>query len=872
MGTNGGGLNRFDPDTETFTAYRHRQGDASSLSHDGVYSLHQGRDGTLWVGTANGLNQLQEDATADPASISFTRYTDETTNFDGSAVMSILEDEKGMLWLSLLSGKLARFNPETGHVRLFGTRAGIDVGGFFEGAVRTREGTMYFGGTRGMIAFDPARIQENTQPPGLVLSELWLVNQVVEPGPEAPLQAPLSETTEVVLTHRQNDLSIGFVGLHYADPSGNRYNYRLVNYDLDWRGVTEQRRATYTSLRPGSYTFEVKAANRDGVWTEEPVRLSVVILPPWWRTWWAYLSYGLLLVTTIFTADRFQRRRLLNKERQRVAAERTEEIRLQNERLSEIDEMKSRFLANISHEFRTPLTLTFGPLQDFLDRRFPSYEEAKPHFERALRNGRLLLQLFNQLLDLSRIESGTLKLQVRQHDLNRFLSQVIALFESLADSRGMTLHMGSPPGPFLHGFDADMLENALVNLLANAFKFTPDGGTITVHLHREANGQACIEVGDTGAGIAADHLAFLFDRFYQVDATTTREGAGIGLALAKELVALHGGMITVESEVGVGTRFTIHLPDVPIEAEGLEQQEQAAVHQATAGRLSVAEIEMGLVAAEAPQASKAVSAEATIVLLVEDNADMRDYLRGHLKDDFEVVEAEDGKQGLARAYELVPDLVLSDVMMPEMDGLALCKALKQDERTSHIPVVLLTAKADVETRISGFETGADAYFPKPFNAEELNVRVRSLIEQRRALRTKFSRSGEAITITEVSLPSQEVAFLEQVQQVVEERLSDTSFGVDGLAEEVGMSQRQLLRKLRALTGETSHEMIWRLRLERAADLLRQKAASVKEVAYAVGFKYEASFSRSFRKVYGVSPSEYADQEEQEQAPPVRPGS
>ena len=294
------------------------------MSHDWVYSLHEGRDGTLWVGTGNGLNQLQGDSTADPASTSFTRYTDETTNFDGSAVMSILEDEKGMLWLGLFSGKLARFNPETGHVRLFGSRAGIEVVEFFQGAVRTREGTMYFGGQRGMIAFDPARSQENTQPPGLVLSELWLVNQVIEPGPEAPLQAPLSETTEVVLTYRQNDLSIGFVGLHYADPSGNRYNYRLVNYDEDWRGVTEQRRATYTSLRPGSYTFEVKAANSDGVWTEEPVRLSVVILPPWWRTWWAYLLYGLLVIGGVLAVGRFQRRRLIKQERERAAIEQAE--------------------------------------------------------------------------------------------------------------------------------------------------------------------------------------------------------------------------------------------------------------------------------------------------------------------------------------------------------------------------------------------------------------------------------------------------------------------------------------------------------------------------------------------------------------------
>jgi len=668
------------------------------------------------------------------------------------------------------------------------------------------------------------------------------------------------------LRHEVNPLRFEYAAPSFGTESGTQYQTWLEGLGKEWSLWTAETAKEYTNLREGRYTFRVRARNVDGHASQEG-HFAFVVLPPWYRTWWAYGLWALFGLSLVYGGVRWRTTRLKRRtqELERIVEERTEELRRANE-------TKSRFLANISHEFRTPLTLTFGPLQDFLDRRIQSYDEAQPHFERALRNGRRLLQLINQLLDLSRIESGTLTLQARRQDLNDFLSQVSAQFESLADSRAITLHVGAPPDPFLHGFDADMLENALVNLLANAFKFTPDGGTITLHLHREADGKACIEVGDTGVGIAADHVPYLFDRFYQVDATTTRkrEGVGIGLALVKELVALHGGTITVESKVGVGTRFMIHLPDVPLEAAGLDE-EQAPARRTTAAQLTVAEIETSLVAAEAPQASKAVSADATIVLLVEDNADMRAYLRDHLKDHFEVVEAENGKVGLARARELVPDLVLSDVMMPEMDGLDLCKALKHDERTSHIPVVLLTAKADVESRISGFERGADAYLPKPFNAEELQVRVRSLIDQRRALRKKFSRAGGAITITELALPSQEVAFLEQVQHVVEARLSDASFGVNALAEEMGMSQRQLLRKLRALTGETSHELIWRLRLERAAQLLRQDVASVKEVAFAVGFKYEASFSRSFRKVYDVSPSEYAEQEDQEQAPPVRPG-
>ncbi len=903
VATWGGGLHRFDRTTGAFTSYLlHPDKERGQLNNYArTRSLYEDHQGTIWIGSDKGFGRFDEDAEVivpalddgftvgfleDRAGrfwviapgvglLRFDRETGNSTYFTAenglpsNVVLNILEDDAGFLWLSA-NGGLSRFDPDSETFRNFGISEGLQSVLFNPGSQKSAGGTFFFATPDGLLSFSPDQIGTDAHPPDVVLTGLRINNETVEHGPEAPLRKPMGRTEEIRLSHAQKDITFEYVALHYTDPARNQYQYRLDPYDEVWIDAGTQRLANYTNLDPGTYTFRVKAAGSDGLWNEQGASVRLMIAPPWWQTWWAYGLYGLLLVAGIFVAGRGQQRRLLNKERERVAAERMEQIRLQNERLREIDEMKTHFLANISHEFRTPLTLTFGPLQDFLSGRFQSYEQAKPHFERALRNGRSLLWLINQLLDLSRIESGALKLQTGQHDLKRFLSQTSALFESLAASRGITLQVEAPPHTFPHGFDADLLENAVVNLLANAFKFTPDGGTITVHLRREADGQACIEVADTGEGIAADHLPYLFDRFYQVDGTTTRkrEGAGIGLSLVKELVALHGGTITVESKVGIGTRFMIHLPNVSLEAAEFEQEE-APAPRATAGRLAVADIETSLVATQAPQAPNAISADATIVLLVEDNADMRAYLRDHLKDDFEVVEAEDGKAGLAKAYALVPDLVLSDVMMPEMDGLALCKALKQDARTSHVPVILLTAKADVKSRISGFETGADAYLPKPFSAEELQVRVRSLIEQRRALRTKFSRVGEAVLTSEPTLPSQEEAFLKQVQQVVEARLSDASFGVEALAEEMGMSQRQLLRKLRALTEETSTELIWRLRLEQAAHLLQQNAKSVKEVAFAVGFKYEASFSRSFRKVYGVSPSDYAEQADQDQA--GRPG-
>ena len=526
--------------------------------------------------------------------------------------------------------------------------------------------------------------------------------------------------------------------------------------------------------------------------------------------------------------------------------------------LERANALKSRFLANISHEFRTPLTLTFGPLDDIVNRHFASLDEALPHVKRARRNGGRLLRLINQLLDLSKLDAGVLLLRARRHDLACHLLQITALFDSMADVRGIHLTTKIPDKPCFHVYDADKIEKVVVNLLSNAFKFTPPGGKIAVVFDQEADGAARIEVADTGPGIAEDNLVHLFDRFYQVENATTRshEGTGIGLALAKELVELHEGTIEVESTVGFGTRFTIRLPM-------LEVVEEEAIHEV---EVALPDVASGDGASEtiAAQALPAETIEegGTVVLVVEDNADMRAYIRAHLEDQFTVVEAENGQVGVEQALDLVPDLVLSDVMMPVMDGLEVCAALKADERTSHIPVMLLTARAQVEHRIEGFESGADAYLPKPFNAKELQVRVRTLINERRRLRARFVGGmldpDASSASAAASLPPREAAFLDKVEEVIDEHLSNGQFGVDQMATELLMSRRQLLRKLRALTDETPVVLLRQRRLDRAALMLRGGEMSVKEVCYAVGFQSNSSFTRAFRQAYGVSPYSYLD--------------
>lgn len=570
--------------------------------------------------------------------------------------------------------------------------------------------------------------------------------------------------------------------------------------------------------------------------------------------WYEVSTALFVLIITVGLSIRAGRHRQAQQQAETEKAraeERSEAAEHVARRLREVNEAQARFLANISHEFRTPLTLTFGPLDDLLTGRFQVEAAARPHLERARRNGHRLLRLINQLLDLSRLDAGAVSLAPERADLVGFLRQRVAIFESLAAERGLQLAFLPEKAQLLHGFDPEKLETVVLNLLSNACKFTPRGGSIIVQLEADAAGHAIIQVRDTGIGIAADHLPHLFDRFYQVDSTMTRphEGTGIGLSLARQLVVLHGGTLSVESTVGVGTTFTVTLPpmDAPEAAPRPATEAPELGGDGRAGLLEAAP-------ADAALSSVAVS-ERPRVLVVEDNDDMRAYIRGHLEADFVVTEVPQGLLGLEAARAEVPDLILSDVMMPVMDGLALLAALREDARTSHIPVVLLSAKADVASRITGLETGADAYLAKPFHAAELQATLHTLIKQRRKLHAALASAGPAAI--PANLPPREADFLEQAQAVIHEHLSDTHFGVDQLAEALALSARQLSRKLSALLGTSPHALIRETRLRAAARLLEERPdLSVKAVAAAVGFRNPSYFTQVFRTHFGVAPSAY----------------
>ncbi len=944
IGTSGAGLNRFDPENEEFIRYQHDPNDPHSLASGDIVAIYEDHSGTLWVGLhgGGGLNRYNPDTGT------FTRYTKKSVKailedragslwFGGEysgltelnleteeiseytlpgvdffSIGAIYEDPSERLWVRTFAKGLFLFDRETGkfipmhspenllpywtshiqadqHGRLwlgrFGgisifdpeTRAFKNFSGnhnirnlrttcVFQSALT---GEMIWGGENGMVIFHPDSIKENLHPPQVAITSFKLFNQPVGVGGDSPLKKSISVLDTIRLVYWQNDISLGFAALHFNNPQDNQYSYILENYEENWRNTGNYREAAYTNLDPGEYIFRVKASNSDGVWNKKGRSLHIIITPPWWKTWWAYSLYFIFAIIGLYSARRYE----LSRQRLKHSLE-LEQV--QAEKLVELDRMKSRFFANISHEFRTPLTLILGPLEHLISQN--ENTGLRETYLRMRRNGQRLRRLINQLLDLSKLESGKMSLQASPVDIVQHTKFIVMAFESLAGLRQISLKLDLPNQPVTVYLERDKFEKIIVNLLSNALKFTPDGGTILVivdyplqsPLFKDGSGSPPlvkgrpegveIRVKDTGIGIPADKLPHIFDRFYQADDTFTRqhEGTGIGLALTKALVELHGGTIRVESQVGSGTIFTVRLPlgkshlqpgqiDEQI-SQSEENEEKEGFHEA--------------IKKEYLQHSKTQALEHANtgtpehqILIVEDNPDMREYMRGHLENRYRVIEAANGRLGLQQARQHTPELIISDVMMPEMNGFTLCEKLKTDARTSHIPVILLTARASGESKIEGLETGADDYLTKPFDAKELRIRIKNLIEQRRRLQERFRREL-VIQPSEVTVTSMDEVFLTKVMAAVEAHIDDTTFDTYALARETSVSRRHLNRKLRALTGQSVREFIRTIRLKRAAQLLQQQSGTVTEIAYEVGFQSIAHFAKVFREQFGVAPSAY----------------
>ncbi len=732
------------------------------------------------------------------------------------------------------------------------------------------DGTVWFGGDNGLIRYDPEvkRNYQNDFP--------TLINAVTIGNDSSLLKGSnwLHLPRAFQFPYALNALTFEYAAPYFDNESANKFQHLLEGFAEDWSGWSSENKVNFTNLSEGDYRFRVRAKNVYGHLGEEAV-FAFKIFPPWYRSWWAYLLYGILAFTAIGSVFKYRIRYLEEKakELEGIIVERTAQIREQKnqlaeqaEQLKELDKLKSRFFANISHEFRTPLTLILGPI-DNLRQRFTGQDD-QHELGMMQRNGRRLLNLINQLLDLSRLEDGKMILEARPDDFLAFLRGQVFSFESLARQKGIALeyHSDKAENDALEMyFDPDKLDKVFVNILSNAFKFTPADGKISVAVDLssaktspgEEADTVIVRISDTGPGIEAERLSLIFERFYTVDQSYTKKqrGTGIGLALAKEFLDLHHGEITAESTVGKGTTFIVSLPLGKAHLNDEEIVDYMSPDEMVA--VDIAEIAPDVAEDEPIETSSPIAdKDAPTLLIVEDNADMRNYIHNHLSNLYQISEAEDGREGLEKALAMMPDLIISDVMMPRMDGYQLCDALKKDARTSHVPVILLTAKSSSGSKIEGLELGADDYLVKPFVAKELLARVKNLIEQRQLLRQRFSKEIIQVAPSEITVTPVDERFLKKAIEIVEERMADEEFSVELLSREIGMSRMQLHRKLKALTDQSPSMFIRTLRLKRAAQLLQQHSGNISEVAYDVGFNNLSYFAKAFREQFGMLPKEY----------------
>lgn len=840
------GLKKFNPSIKKFISYTNDPSKPNSLSNNSIKSICDDPiqpNKYLWIGTAGGgLNRF------DFEKESFIHFT-EAQGLPNNVVYGILPEENGNLWLSTNKG-LSRFSLHDFTFRNFDVRDGLQSNEFNSGAYfRSTSGEMFFGGINGLSYFQPNNVQDNPNKPKVMLTNFKIHDKTISvKDNNSILTKSICETDRIFLSHDQDVITFEFSAMDYSASEKNQYAYKLENFNREWIYSGSTRTATYTNLSPGEYKFRVKASNNDGVWDDKGISIDLIINPPWWRTWWAYSMYFILFISGLYFIRRYEMNRLHWKNQLKLEKVETDALR-------KLDQLKSQFFANISHEFRTPLTLILGQVESVMSSNIELKEKGK--LQVANRNARRLLSLINQLLDLSKLESGNMELKSEQHNIISFLKSLFYSFESLAEAQKIKLKFESELSSIPVVFDPDKMEKIIYNLVSNAFKFTAAGGEIKIKVLIIESSKVEVNVSDTGNGIPEDRLPHIFNRFYQVDNSITREheGTGIGLALTKELVELHRGSITVNSKVGEGTEFIIQLPlgDLKIEKENLVEFSSEEFPPKFAHGELLIEDSNNSESYDSNGINQSLEENKEIILIAEDNFDVRQYVREQLESDFKIIEAKDGEAGLILAKNEIPDLIITDVMMPKLDGYTFTKLIRNNDKTSHIPVIMLTAKAALDDKIEGLETGVDSYLTKPFNSKELKATVRNLIYQRKQLRKQFS-TATIIKPSEISANSIDQQFLNKAVEIVEANFENEKFEVANLANQLNMSVSQLNRKLNALINQPAGQLIRSLKLQRAADLLKQNSSTIAEICYRLGFSDQAYFSRAFKKQFGLSPS------------------
>ncbi len=811
-----------------------------SISNDFINVIYEDNKGRVWIGTEGGLDYFDRRRNA-------FKTVEIKDRESPDVVVSLLQDEDGNIWYAHWNGITVLDTNDENYkvINDFDIKDRIQGGFFYNGvSLKDSRGNLYFGGANGFNILYPDKINTNPFQPTIRLRDFRIFNDPIHINTRYHgrpiLKKPLSQTEAISLKHFENSLSLEFSALHYSAPEKNKYAYRLKGFEENWKYTDANRRyANYTNLPFGDYVFEVKASNGDGVWTNEVRKLIIHIAPPWYRTWYAIVGYVLMVFMVLYFFRKFiiMRTNYIND----IRIE-----RMNRENIEKLNKAKLQFFTNISHEFRTPLTLILGPLEKIM-----SYGEGETDFKEHLgtinRNAQRLLRLVNQLLDFRKAEAGKLKLRVSEGNIVEFIKELKLSFEGLAERKRIKFDFKASADIILLWFDPDQFEKILYNLLSNAFNHTPEGGTITIGAIA-SDDTLEIFVEDNGSGIKPENFKSIFKRFNSND--TMSQSTGIGLALTKSLVEMHCGHIKVDSVEHEYSRFTVKLPLGRGHFKDSEIAKTPTAPSFVKGAEEYAEYSQTI-------ASNSTHATGKKILIVEDNAEVRAFIRSIFASNYEILEAENGREGLAVAEAESPEVILSDVMMPGMDGLTFCKHIKENVRTSHIPIILLTARTSLIAQLEGMENGADDYITKPFNAQLLQLKIRNLIESREQFRRLFS-DNETLKLEpkKVTLTSADADFIQIALDSIELNMSNSEYSVEEFGKDVGMSRMQLYRKLKALTGMSANEFIRSIRLKRAAQLLSQNQLTVAEVTYEVGFTDLQYFRNCFKKQFGTNPSEY----------------
>ncbi|WP_366520168.1 two-component regulator propeller domain-containing protein [uncultured Carboxylicivirga sp.] len=852
VGTEGGGLHRLSlnedhevNNDEIFKSSK-QQG---SISNNYIRSIIQNNKGHYWVGTYEGLNKMIIDSIS--GEVSFKYYT----SFDGlpnNMIHSIIEDNENNLWIGTNNG-LSKFITEQELFINYSESDGIQSNEFSEHtAHRTNSNEIIMGGINGITTFYPNKITSSNRYPLTTITDFYIDGERINPNEQIDKTIPLSKgisiCDSIILLPNQNNLGFDFSSMLYPNAEKIKYAYKLEGFDRTWQYTdVAKRHANYTNLKHGEYIFKIKSTNSDGAWEEREKELFIHIKTPFIYTWYAYVLYLLIIVLIFIYFSYYSIIRYTTKNKLLLEQE-------HNQKVHVLNKLRTEFFINISHDLRTPLTLIKGPLDSILQKKNLNID-IKEKLLLIMRNVKRLNYLIEQLLDVRKAESGKLVAQLQPMDIVAFSKEEIAHFTYAIHNKGLKYNIKSNSSQLMLSFDPSMIAKVYFNLVSNALKYT-DYGEINISIEKVSNVDYNIlkiseyesfikvEVSDTGKGISSLQLDRVFERFYQEN-TINGKGYGIGLSHTRELIEAHNGVIEVESQENIGTTIRFFIPDITTTLDEAVKPltNEDDIYKEKNNETSVEE-------------TGSTNKFAKTLLIVEDNADMRSYIKSELIKEYNILEAEDGLKGIEAAENNDIDLIISDVMMPNLDGMAYCKHIKTNLKTSHIPIILLTAKTDNQSKYKGIETGADDYISKPFEMEYLVIRIKNLLQSREQLRKIFQKKGTVLEPSSVTVNSLDEKFLKDLLAALENGIPDSEFNVSSLEEKLGMSHSNFYRKIKSLTGQSGKELLNGMRMNRAKQVLMDnKNIRIDEVAYMVGYTSPKYFGKSFKETFGISPSE-----------------